>query len=286
MPMFVSLGNADDHLTALREMARQHKSDEWTVLSDARPGDVVLIYFIAPTQAIVAHAVVESKAEKDQSGDWKGKYLAKIGNVKMLNGKQWALKSLRKSFPRWGWLTTPRGATHVPKDVAFQLAPSIKSTSSGRSNSPRQQGSRVSGIDTATPDPDYTPRVDSVVSRIVRETATSAELKKLYGWKCQVCSDRIVVPSLAGSRYYVEVHHLRPLGTPHDGRDNICNMLVLCPNCHVRFDLLGLAIKPGTNRVVENGPKIRDVASIRFIRDHVLDDCNVEYHWKRFERMG
>jgi hypothetical protein len=77
------------------------------------------------------------------------------------------------------------------------------------------------------------PRYDAHVSRIIRDTKLARELKSLYGFACQVCGLRIE-PS-RGS-FYVEVHHVRPLGGGHDGLDTQGNMLVLCPNHHAMFD--------------------------------------------------
>ena len=35
---------------------------------------------------------------------------------------------------------------------------------------------------------------------------------------------------------YSEAHHIRPLGSPHNGPDIAENILVLCPNHHVMCD--------------------------------------------------
>lgn len=77
-------------------------------------------------------------------------------------------------------------------------------------------------------------RVEAIVTRVVRDTPRAVELKKLYAYKCQLCDERLEVrPGV----YYAEVHHIQPLGSPHDGPDVEANMLVLCPNHHAAFDL-------------------------------------------------
>lgn len=35
---------------------------------------------------------------------------------------------------------------------------------------------------------------------------------------------------------YAEAAHIRPLGSPHDGPDDLTNLLCLCPNDHVLLD--------------------------------------------------
>jgi hypothetical protein len=76
-------------------------------------------------------------------------------------------------------------------------------------------------------------RIEAHVQRIVRDTVAAKSLKARYDYKCQVCGFRI---EPAPGNYYVEVHHVRPLGGGHNGHDTHTNMLVLCPNCHAMFD--------------------------------------------------
>jgi hypothetical protein len=82
-----------------------------------------------------------------------------------------------------------------------------------------------------TPPP---PRTESVIRRIIRDTAMVRKLKLLYDHKCQLCGTRLAQPDGKG---YSEGHHLRPLGRPHDGPDLPSNVLILCPNCHALCDL-------------------------------------------------
>jgi putative restriction endonuclease len=76
-------------------------------------------------------------------------------------------------------------------------------------------------------------RIETHVQRIVRDTNAAKSLKALFDYKCQVCGLRIEPTS--GS-FYIEVHHVRPLGGSHKGLDIHSNMLVLCPNHHAMFD--------------------------------------------------
>lgn len=83
---------------------------------------------------------------------------------------------------------------------------------------------------------DYTQpakRVQTTTLRIVRDTKKAIEVKKLYDYHCQVCNVR-----LAGANGpYAEGAHIKPLGEPHDGPDEPGNILCLCPNHHILFDL-------------------------------------------------
>ena len=83
-----------------------------------------------------------------------------------------------------------------------------------------------------------TPKKTSMVSRVVRDTKKSREIKMRYDYTCQVCSTRLV--GVGGP--YAEAAHIRPLGTPHNGPDTYDNLICLCPNHHVLFDLGGFMI--------------------------------------------
>lgn len=88
---------------------------------------------------------------------------------------------------------------------------------------------------------DVTPARRSVnVNRIVRNYDVAASVKRLYDNTCQICRTRLV--TAAGP--YSEGAHIRPLGIPHNGPDNLENILCLCPNCHVLFDGHALTVRP------------------------------------------
>ena len=78
-----------------------------------------------------------------------------------------------------------------------------------------------------------TERVLSETYRILRDTTLSKQLKKLHGYKCQLCHTSI---QLGNNRWYVEAHHIKPLGTPHNGPDIPENIICVCPNHHVQLD--------------------------------------------------
>ncbi|QJC56232.1 hypothetical protein HC248_01534 [Polaromonas vacuolata] len=76
-------------------------------------------------------------------------------------------------------------------------------------------------------------RVETTVQRVVRDSALSKSLKLHYQHLCQVCDTTIET----NSGPYAEAAHITPLGAPHNGPDIWENILCLCPNHHVMFDL-------------------------------------------------
>jgi hypothetical protein len=87
-----------------------------------------------------------------------------------------------------------------------------------------------------------TKRSESVISRIIRDTKVTLEVKSMYDNTCQVCNVSLVTPK----GKYSEGAHIIPLGRPYDGDDVISNMLCLCPNHHALFDKFAFTIEPSS----------------------------------------
>jgi hypothetical protein len=96
--------------------------------------------------------------------------------------------------------------------------------------------------------PDYNPpgRINTIVSRIIRDTELSRKIKLENNWRCQICGDSILLPN---TNYYSEGHHLQPLGGEHQGPDVRQNIIILCPTHHTEFDYGSIAINPSTNLI-------------------------------------
>ncbi|MED0680266.1 HNH endonuclease [Aneurinibacillus thermoaerophilus] len=106
--------------------------------------------------------------------------------------------------------------------------------------------------------------------RVVRDTRIVEELKQQYNYKCMICNT-----ALTGiSNPIVEVHHLIPLGRPHNGPDVKENMIVLCPNHHAQFDAGVLAIGPSFEIYDINGVVYEQRAQVL----HYISKNSIQYH--------
>ena len=103
--------------------------------------------------------------------------------------------------------------------------------------------------------------------RVVRDTSISKKVKKLYDFHCQVCNLRIEGPG----GYYAEASHIQPLGSPHNGPDVEANILCLCPNHHVMFDI-------GVFSIAENFSLIGIEGQLIVMKRHLLDIAFFKYH--------
>jgi putative restriction endonuclease len=115
-------------------------------------------------------------------------------------------------------------------------------------------------------------RVEQTVLRIVRDTAVTRQVKRLYDFTCQLC--RVVLPTPVAP--YAEAAHIRPLGRPHFGRDALDNVLCLCPNDHVLFDWGAITVLPETLTIT--GEAVLEGRPLLTVPAHHLDLLNFDYH--------
>jgi hypothetical protein len=103
-------------------------------------------------------------------------------------------------------------------------------------------------------------RIKTTVSRIVRDTALAVWVKQQHEFCCQICGQSI---QLADGSSYAEGHHLRPLGSPHNGPDVVENILCVCPNHHAACDFGAIRL---------------DMAKLRIADGHKVGAKFVTYH--------
>lgn len=112
----------------------------------------------------------------------------------------------------------------------------------------------------------------STVTRRIRDTAMSRDLKKAYRQKCQICGASIPGD---GNRFYSEGAHVRPLGRPHFGQDLRSNLLCLCPNHHTQLDIGGMVILEDWTVALPSS--LKSIGQLSFRRDHEILPENARY---------
>lgn len=116
-------------------------------------------------------------------------------------------------------------------------------------------------------------RVSTTVQRIIRDTKVSKAVKAAYDHTCQVCGTRLD----SGAGPYAEAAHIRPLGQPHNGPDVPSNVICLCPNHHVLFDL-------GAFSVADDYSLIGAEGRLTVRSDHGIDLGHLRYHREHYLR--
>lgn len=121
-------------------------------------------------------------------------------------------------------------------------------------------------------------RYQTVINRHQRDRELVEALKELYADRCQLCGDRRARPDGTG---YSEVHHIRPLGQPHEGPDKRANMVVVCPNHHADFDNGVLTVNPKTLEIHHPYDRSVDGRTLTVKDDHDINSAYLEYHGER-----
>jgi hypothetical protein len=116
--------------------------------------------------------------------------------------------------------------------------------------------------------------------RTIRDSVAGTELKELYEYKCQVCGKTIELPD---RKRYAEVHHLRPVGKPHYGKDGKPNTIVVCPQHHAMFDLGVIAIEPKSLTVKYWSSGVGEKHS-KLILNHHLHNASLNYQYRKLFR--
>jgi len=251
----------DDFLRACRE----GYADGWTARKAGAIGDVYLFYFAKPIEAILGIGVAASDAWDEEGPfdwttkeyDWFREYEPLVSLDRPLTVAH--LKNNRSLREWWNDQKPYRGRKGISDArIQHRLCSMIIEQNPEHQYILRDHlNEDTVGSDTnSVPEPVALPNIAddreefpsrSIVttSRIIRNTATADALKRLYRFKCQFCGIRIETRN----GLYAEVHHLQPLGGVHRGPDSWGNMVVVCPTCHAKLDLLSMAIEPQSRRV-------------------------------------
>ncbi|MFD3424118.1 YDG/SRA domain-containing protein [Streptomyces decoyicus] len=121
-------------------------------------------------------------------------------------------------------------------------------------------------------------RKETSTQRIIRSTKVADYVKKIHDFTCQVCGLRIETPTGA----YAEAAHIKPLGKPHNGPDEIDNVLCLCPNHHTAFDFGMLVISD--DRTVTQRGSTPHTYRLREISGHTIKTQYLAYHRNHHEQ--
>ena len=108
--------------------------------------------------------------------------------------------------------------------------------------------------------PAPTARALSTSNRILRDTELVKQIKILHKYQCQLCGISI---KLKDGKLYIEAHHIKPLGRPHNGPDIPENIICVCPNHHVELDFGAIKL---------------NLQQINHVLGHIIDQDYVDYH--------
>ena len=109
-------------------------------------------------------------------------------------------------------------------------------------------------------EPKGTSRSVCITNRVIRDSPLARKVKKLHKNRCQVCG---LTLELSDGESYAEAHHIRPLGSKHQGPGVDSNIICVCPNCHAKLDYGAIKI---------------DLVSLRLNSEHKVSYRYIDYH--------
>jgi 5-methylcytosine-specific restriction protein A len=112
--------------------------------------------------------------------------------------------------------------------------------------------------------PEKARRIRREIEAILRDRKLVDEIKLKYNNTCQICGLQLIIGK---NKYYSEIHHIRPLGKPHNGYDTLDNMICVCPNCHILLDYNAISLDK--NKFKEIKHDISEV-NIKFHNSHIV----------------
>ncbi|MYW05216.1 HNH endonuclease [Streptomyces sp. SID3343] len=118
-------------------------------------------------------------------------------------------------------------------------------------------------------------RREILLWQLIRDVGLARKVKALHNNECQVCGLRLEISSGPSS----QAAHIRGLGRPDHGPDELSNLLCLCPNHHVLFD--GLAIYVDAHGMVRQTKNGQAVEKLRRNPGHDIDEGHLEHHRRR-----
>jgi len=109
----------------------------------------------------------------------------------------------------------------------------------------------------------------------VRNSKVTQWVKEVNDHRCQICGIRL--DTEVGP--YAEGAHIRALGKPHDGPDQVDNVVCLCPNDHVLLDKGAIYLDDGNvYRTATRTP----IGALRTVASHVINWEYAAYHRETF----
>ena len=118
-----------------------------------------------------------------------------------------------------------------------------------------------------------TQRTQVTTSRVIRSSAIGNYVKDLYNYTCQISGVKLDTPNGP----YAEACHIQPVGKPHNGPDEVSNVLCLSPNMHVLFDLGAISIDDDLRLIGMKG-------KLTLKDEHDLSKEAIRYHRDRIFR--
>ncbi len=109
-------------------------------------------------------------------------------------------------------------------------------------------------------------KVTTEITRVIRDTKLSKNIKREYDYKCQICSTTIIAKTKSGK--YAEGAHIKPIEDYGDDKKN--NLICLCPNHHKMLDCGAITINDDLT--------ISGTETGKLFSKHRINKANLKFH--------
>lgn len=121
--IYICLGNSKSFKADLLAEAAARETTNWTISSEARPGDGALFYFTDPDSSILVRGTVLTRpvCDRDRHSEWEGYYFADIGDLETL-AVPVTRRGLLRAHPGWGYMRGPQRSARVRPEYVRAMA--------------------------------------------------------------------------------------------------------------------------------------------------------------------
>lgn len=275
-------------------------SRAWKIMENIKQGDIIIHLVDIKDQyhwygvSIASSDIIKNVVTPPKAGTWKDMFpyqrvnltcFNKIDNPKPINTFLYKYENILKKirfksdfYVIYGEQKELRVAQRYIAQCQKQLYYLFDTYSDEIEFTPLFEESVYNPTFNEPPSSDYSSpgRLKTTISRIIRDTDLSRNIKLQNNCKCQVCGSSILLPN---KHYYIEGHHLKPLGGDHAGPDIKENIIILCPTHHAEFDYGSIAINPKTQLIEHIDPSnIYHNKPIAYFRDDLGKEF-LQYHY-------
>jgi predicted restriction endonuclease len=121
---------------------------------------------------------------------------------------------------------------------------------------------------------------DYLIHKRHRDQKPVRELKKIYNQSCQICGEPVVfLGNTERGIAYSEVCHIKPHAI--GAIDDQSNMIVLCPNHHIMFDLGIITLDPADGLTILHIDQTNPLHKRKVVlMKHRVSIENIKYHYE------
>lgn len=147
-----------------------------------------------------------------------------------------------------GYVLVEKHSTNISRTLSTKEPNPIWTIKKPKKSSKQNKKLTLRVSDLGEPEPS---RIKTTTYRILRDTLLAQKIKALHDYECQICG---LTLELKDGQRYAEAHHIKPLGSPHNGPDIAENIICVCPNHHAQLDYAAIKLNSSTLRVLEEHP--------------------------------